>query len=184
MVMPFVSAAISVTLLPIALAVFGTALDKYSFWPRSTTTDSRLRSGWARFVLKTNGSSAIVGMIVLIALALPGLRIRQLSQQHCGASHPRAETKGLAPALERMLFDKEERRRRKMEGTPGCPNQPMGLSETSADQVEWEQFNLRKVDDRDPLRELDRASAEAARRRSAVAGGARSPPGGAALRQP
>lgn len=92
----------------------------------------------------------------------------QLGQQRCGASHPRGETKGLAPALERMLFDKEERRRRKMEGTPGYPNQPIGLSEASGDQIKWEQFNSRKVDDRDPLRRLDRASAEAARQRSAV----------------
>jgi recombination protein RecA len=93
---------------------------------------------------------------------------QQLSQPHCGGSHPRGETKGLAPALEQMLFDKEERRRRKMEGTPGYPNQPMGLSEASPDQVEWEQFNSRKVDDRDPLRQSDRAAAEAARQRSAV----------------
>jgi len=36
----------------------------------------------------------------------------------CGSSHPRGETKGLAAALEEMLFYKEERRRRKTEGTP------------------------------------------------------------------
>ena len=64
----------------------------------------------------------------------------------CGSSHPRGETKGLAPALEQMLFDKEERRRRKMEGTPGHPNRPLGLHSASQDQVEWERFNLRRVD--------------------------------------
>ena len=94
---------------------------------------------------------------------------QQLSHQNCGGPHPRVETKGLAPALEQMLFHKEERRRRKMEGTPGYSNQPLGLAEASPDQVQWEQFNLRRVDDRDPLRQLDRAAAEAARQRAAVA---------------
>ena len=90
---------------------------------------------------------------------------QQLSKPHCGSRHPRMETKGLAPALEQMLFLKEERRRRKMEGTPGYPNQSLGLSEASQDQVQWEQFNSRKVDDRDPLRQLNKAAAEAARQR-------------------
>ena len=85
----------------------------------------------------------------------------------CGSSHPRSETKGLAPALEQMLFDKEERRRRKMEGTPGHPNQPLGLHRASQGQVEWERWNLRKVDETDPLRQMDRQAAEAARIRAA-----------------
>ena len=93
---------------------------------------------------------------------------QRLNQQNCGGPHPRGETKGLAPALEQMLFLKEERRRRKMEGTPGYPNQSLGLGEASADQVQWEQFNSRKVDDRDPLRQLDRAAADAARQRAAA----------------
>jgi recombination protein RecA len=84
----------------------------------------------------------------------------------CGSSHPRGETKGLAPALEQMLFDKEERRRRKMEGTPGHPNQPLGLHTASQDQVEWERWNLRRVDETDPLRQMDRQAAEAARARA------------------
>jgi putative drug exporter of the RND superfamily len=75
MVIPFVPVAISVTLLPIALAVLGPALDKYSFWSRSTTIDSRLWSAWARFVLKNKWSAAIVGVAILVALAIPGLRI-------------------------------------------------------------------------------------------------------------
>ena len=97
-----------------------------------------------------------------------GREQQQLNQQNCGGPHPRGETRGLAPALEQMLFLKEERRRRKMEGTPGYPNQPLSLGEASADQVQWEQFNSRKVDDRDPLRQLDRAAAEAARQRAAA----------------
>ncbi len=86
----------------------------------------------------------------------------------CGSSHPREETKGLAPALEEMLFDKGERRRRKAEGTPGHPNQPLGLHTASQDQVEWERFNLRKVDATDPLRRSDQEAADAARRRATL----------------
>ncbi len=86
----------------------------------------------------------------------------------CGSSHSRGETKGLAPALEQMLFYKEEQRRRKMEGTPGHPNQPLGLHTASQDQVEWERWNLRKVDETDPLRQMDRQAADAARLRAAA----------------
>ncbi len=95
-----------------------------------------------------------------------GRERQQLNQQNCGSPHPRGETKGLAPALEQMLFYNEERRRRKMEGTPGYPNLPLGLADASPDQVQWEQFNSRKVDDSDPLRALDRAAADAARQRA------------------
>jgi recombination protein RecA len=94
--------------------------------------------------------------------------VAQLNQQHCGGPHPRGETKGLGTALEQMLAQKDERRKRKMEGTPGYPNQSLSLLQAPADQVEWEQFNSRKVDDRDPLRQLDRAAAEAARERAAL----------------
>jgi recombination protein RecA len=85
----------------------------------------------------------------------------------CGRSHPRGETQGVAPVLEEMLFYKEERRRRKIEGTPGYPNQPLGLHTASQDQVEWERFNLRRVDETDPLRQMDQRAAEAARVRAA-----------------
>ena len=91
-------------------------------------------------------------------------------QQNCGSPHPRGETKGLAPALEQLLFDKEERRRRKMEGTPGYPNQPLGLHTASQDQVEWERFNFRRVDENDPLRRTDQDAAAAARLRASRVG--------------
>ncbi len=92
--------------------------------------------------------------------------VRQNSQQHCGGHHPRGEVKGLAPALEQMLHEKNQRRHQKMEGTPGYPNQTLHMLEASPDQVEWEQFNTRKPDERDPLHQLDQAAAEAARQRS------------------
>lgn len=93
---------------------------------------------------------------------------RQMAQRQCGILHPRAETKALAPALEQMLFYKEERRRRKTEGTPSHPNQPLGLHTASQEQVDWERFNLRKVDEADPLRQADRNAAQAARQRASV----------------
>ena len=86
----------------------------------------------------------------------------------CGNSHPRGETKGLAPTLEQMLFDKAERRGRKMEGTPGHPNQPLGLHTASQEQVDWEHFNLRKAAETDPLRQMDRQAAKAARIRASA----------------
>ena len=82
----------------------------------------------------------------------------------CGGSHPRGETKDLAPALEQMLFCKEERRRRKLEGTPGHPNQPLGLHTASKEQVDWERFNLRRVDESDPIRQMDKFAAVEARK--------------------
>lgn len=86
----------------------------------------------------------------------------------CGSSHPRGETKNLAPALEQMLLCKEERRSRKMEGTPGHPNQPLGLHTASQEQVDWERFNLRKSDETDPLRVMDKQAAEIARQQAAA----------------
>ena len=67
-----------------------------------------------------------------------------------------------------MLFDKGERRKRKTEGTPGYPNQPLGLHTASQDQVDWERFNLRKADETDPLRQADKQAAEAARLRASA----------------
>ena len=122
---------------------------------------------WIRFALATQSPTASPS-------ALPRSRPSEVDHiSHrtihggCGSSHPRGETKGLAPALEQMLFLKEERRRRKMEGTPGYPNQPLGLHTALQDQVEWERWNLRKVDETDPLRQMDRQAAQAARVRAA-----------------
>ncbi len=95
-------------------------------------------------------------------------RQRESTHQGRGCSHPRGETKGLAPAMEQMLFYKEERRRRKLEGTPGYPNQPIGLGSASQDQIEWERFNLRAVDESDPNRQSDKQAAHAARQRASA----------------
>ncbi len=80
-----------------------------------------------------------------------------------GGAHPRTETRGMAPALEDMLLARAERRQRRMEGTPGYPNQPIGLGAASEEQVAWERFNSRKPDEGDPLRQANQRAAAAAR---------------------
>ncbi len=123
---------------------------------------------WVRFT--ASSQSQVPGAKPLV-VPLPSERRgrpRESVQQNCGGPHPRGEMKGLAPALEQMLFDKEERRKRKMEGTPGYPNQPIGLESASQDQIEWERFNLRRVDESDPLRQSDKQAAQSARQRAAA----------------
>ena len=142
-----------------------------SFSPHSAAAAGVLLRNllWVRFALSSPAVQTVRSATPVIQIVDAGREQKQLNQQNCGGPHPRGETNGLAPALEQMLFYKEERRRRKMQGTPGYPNQPLSLGEISPDQIEWEQFNSRKVDDRDPLRQLDRAAAEAARQRAATA---------------
>ncbi len=88
---------------------------------------------------------------------------REPSQRWGLGVHPRTEIKGLAPALEGMLAARAERWQRKMEGTPGYPNQPIGLGAASEEQLAWERFNSRKPDEADPLRQANQRAAAAAR---------------------
>lgn len=122
---------------------------------------------WVRFAAPIQPSTPLRKISASSNMPAPNGASRPMGGG-CGTSHPRGETKGLAPALEEMLLHTEERRRRKMEGTPGHPNQPLGLHTASQDQVEWERWNLRKVDDTDPLRRSDKVAAEAARVRAAA----------------
>ena len=121
---------------------------------------------WIRFAEKRQSATAKSAASASAQGVVKRRVQRPLVQQHYGALHPRGETKDLVPALEQMLFYKEERRQRKMEGTPGYPNQPLGLHTASQDQVEWERFNIRRVDEGDPLRQADRLAAQAARQRA------------------
>lgn len=99
----------------------------------------------------------------------PGKPCESPQKHAVGWSHPREETRGLGPALQGMLLAKQEHRQHKREGTPGHPNQPLGLGKASQEQIEWERFNLREVDESDPLRLSNRRAAEAARQRAASA---------------
>jgi len=97
--------------------------------------------------------------------------------QHHGIRHPRTETKGIDRALEKMLVQKAETRLKKMEGTPGYPNQRLSLAAAPEEQVAYEHFNARRADASDPLRQIDRIAADEARERAnspaAVQGGLR-----------
>jgi recombination protein RecA len=88
------------------------------------------------------------------------------STQHHGIRHPRTETKGLDRALERMLVQKAETRLKKMEGTPGYPNQRLSLAAAPEEQVAYEHFNARRADASDPIRQIDRKAADEARERA------------------
>jgi recombination protein RecA len=99
------------------------------------------------------------------------------STQHHGIRHPRTETKGIDRDLEKMLVQKAEARLKKMEGTPGFPNQRLSLASAPEEQVAYEHFNARRADASDPLRQIDRRAADEARERAsspaAVQGGLR-----------
>jgi RND superfamily putative drug exporter len=68
---PLISVAVALTLLPVILATIGPRLD----WPRIRTdnTASRGWSAWARFTARHRGLAAIAGTATLIALMLPSL---------------------------------------------------------------------------------------------------------------
>jgi recombination protein RecA len=88
------------------------------------------------------------------------------STQNRYGPHPRTETKGMDRALEKMLVQKAESRLKKMEGTPGFPNQRLSLAVASEEQVAYEHFNARRADESDPLRQIDRRAAANARERA------------------
>jgi putative drug exporter of the RND superfamily len=68
---PLISVAVALTLLPVILASAGPRLD----WPRIRTdsTASRRWSAWARFTARRRGLAAIAGTATLIVLMLPSL---------------------------------------------------------------------------------------------------------------
>jgi recombination protein RecA len=88
------------------------------------------------------------------------------STQHHGIRHPRTETKGIDRDLEKMLVQKTDARLKKMEGTPGYPNQRLSLAAAPEEQVAYEHFNARRADASDPLRQIDRRAADEARERA------------------
>jgi recombination protein RecA len=83
------------------------------------------------------------------------------TQHHC-IRHPRTQTKGIDRDLEKMLVQKAETRLKKMEGTPGFPNQRLSLAAAPEEQVAYEHFNARRADASDPLRQIDRRVADEA----------------------
>jgi RND superfamily putative drug exporter len=76
MLIPFVAVGVAVTLLPLSLSVFGPALDRFSLWPRSSTTFSRGWERWARFVLRHQWKAAIVGLAIVAATTVPAFSLK------------------------------------------------------------------------------------------------------------
>jgi putative drug exporter of the RND superfamily len=72
---PLVSVAVSLTLLPVILATIGPRLD----WPRrrlrSERRPSRLFAGWAALVYRHRWIAALAGLGIMTALALPALSL-------------------------------------------------------------------------------------------------------------
>ena len=70
---PLVSVAVAVTLLPVILATVGPRLD----WPRLRTerSASRVFSAWARVVYRRRWLAALAGLGILAALMLPALSL-------------------------------------------------------------------------------------------------------------
>ncbi len=72
---PMVSVAVSLTLLPVILATIGPKLD----WPRrrlrSEGRPSRVFAGWAGLVYRHRWGAAIAGLGIMTALALPALAL-------------------------------------------------------------------------------------------------------------
>jgi RND superfamily putative drug exporter len=72
---PLVSVAVSLTLLPVILATIGPKLD----WPRrrlrSERRPSRLFAGWAALVYRHRWIAALAGLGIMTALALPALSL-------------------------------------------------------------------------------------------------------------
>ena len=75
MLIPLIAVIAAVTLLPVTLAAWGPALDKFCLWPKGATTFSRPWERWGRFVLRHRWVAACAGLAILIVLALPTLRI-------------------------------------------------------------------------------------------------------------
>jgi len=70
---PLMSVVVTITLLPVILATIGPRLD----WPhvRSDRRPSRFFAGWAALVYRRRWASAIIGLAIMGALALPALSL-------------------------------------------------------------------------------------------------------------
>jgi putative drug exporter of the RND superfamily len=74
MLIPLVSVAVTLTLLPAALAAVGPRIDRPR--PRRAQGASRMWTGWARFIIRHRIAAAAAGLAVLAALGAAGAGIR------------------------------------------------------------------------------------------------------------
>ena len=122
---------------------------------------------WVRFAAAEQCEGAPCRTAAAQLLELP-IQPHRAAGQGRGHHHPRTETRGLDKALDRMLAHKAEARLRKLEGTPGHPNRPLGLA-ASEEQIQYDHYNARKADVSDPLRQADRLAAVEARQHAHAA---------------
>ncbi|HZZ69504.1 MAG TPA: MMPL family transporter [Phenylobacterium sp.] len=76
MVIPFIAVCVSVTLLPVCLALMGPALDRYSLWRRGSTIYSPAWERWGKFVLRHQWKAAILGLAFLALTSLPAAHMQ------------------------------------------------------------------------------------------------------------
>ena len=102
MLIPLISVAVTLTLVPAVLAGIGPRLE----WPRlrHEATPSRGWTAWARFVVRRRWLAALAGLAVLVALGIAALgmhvgdaSVNSLSQQRPRARRRRAAAAGRDP---------------------------------------------------------------------------------------
>jgi putative drug exporter of the RND superfamily len=93
MLVPAVSVAVTLTLLPVLLATVGARMD----WPRrSRPAASRPWMAWARLVVRGRWAAAVAALIVLgvLCVAASGIKIGEPAASALGSSTPAAQTLG------------------------------------------------------------------------------------------
>ena len=72
MLIPLAAIASAITLLPVVLAAWGPALDKYRVRSGSTTF-SRPWERWAAMIVRRRWAAGLVGLVIVVGLAVPAL---------------------------------------------------------------------------------------------------------------
>ena len=91
MIVPAVSVAVTLTLLPVLLATVARRMD----WPRrSRPAASRAWTGWARLVVRNRWAAAVAALAVLGALgaAALGIKVGEPAARSLGTTSPAAQT--------------------------------------------------------------------------------------------
>jgi len=92
LLIPLAAMATAITLLPVVLSAWGPALDRHRV-RRGSTTTSQAWERWAGLIVKRRWPAGIVGLIVVIALAIPALSMNtgQPSAASLGGSSAAAQ---------------------------------------------------------------------------------------------
>ena len=168
---PLVSVAVAITLLPVILATVGPRLD----WPRLRTERraSRVFSAWARGVYRHRWLAALAGLGILTALMLPALSLHlgepgSSAQATSGArarhaGHPdrrRHPVRGASPRPRSWSRPRRVLRPRSPLRRPGCPGVYAAVAPATPD------YQRARHRDRHRPARPPRAACPPARRRS------------------